>query len=1014
MIAWRLLLGVWVLLLPLILAGQVAPAAGWQPEGALSRLMLRALTQTPDGLVWAGTDEGVYRFDGTQVVALNALRRRGAALPTVPCNALLATADGCLWLGTDTGLYRFSPAGTLQQLPLPVPASATPEVPALALSADGRRVWVSQGRTALQAYTLAGQPTGPVLASLPALTNIYPAPDGSLWLSSQHGRTRHLAATGAVLGTWEHPGRWLRPVLDPAGRAWLLSDRAAYRPGPAGQLVEALRWEQPGSEEIVDLLPTPGAPTLLSQQLVRQLEWTPGPDPRPHVRFAIRLPPWPTANWSGRLWADHGGHWWVFDTGTRGCWQREATPVFIQALPGPGGQPYSVRASVRLPDGRLLVSTYGGLLTQAADSPLAPLRRWPQARLPQGRAPVLMGIVPRPLGPQGDWLAGGVAPFLRFNPGSGQFRELPVPGAVQTTAGVLALAYDARTGAVWGAARTGLYRYDAGLQTFRPFVPTSWPAGRQPPFSGSIVEAVWPAGREHLWLATPKGVERVSLTTGARELYGPNEPAPRRAAVEGARCLYLAPSGRLWVGTRAHGLAVLEPDGRMHAALTPSQGLPSPSVASILPGPEGFLWLGTYQGLVRYQPTTRQLSVFTTAHGLASDEFNANAAYVDPRDNSLLLGGVSGLHRIVPRQVPGPGAERPRLLLTALTALSASAEASRTHYLLASEALPTLRLAPDRPIIDLHLALTNSPDASRARYAYRVRGWLADRWLGLGTTPRLRLQGLPPGEYTVEIRAASSQGVPAANVLRLPLTVRTTWWNRPGVWLLGALAAMGAVYGWQRGRLRRVQHDNELRTKLAADLHDEVGSLLTRINFQAQLLRDQHQYPAADGPDQAVGFDRLLSNSAAAVQTMRDVVWSIDARADSAGALLDRMRDYLDQLGSFVGPALTLHTAGLPDELALAPALRQQLYLIFKEAITNAVRHAASATEIQTRLVRAGGVLELEILDNGPYQTPADGLHRPSGLGLRNMAQRAQAIGGELRTGGRPDGRPGFRVWVRV
>ena len=147
---------------------------------------------------------------------------------------------------------------------------------------------------------------------------------------------------------------------------------------------------------------------------------------------------------------------------------------------------------------------------------------------------------------------------------------------------------------------------------------------------------------------------------------------------------------------------------------------------------------------------------------------------------------------------------------------------------------------------------------------------------------------------------------------------------------------------------------------------------------------------------------------------MRDVVWSIDARADSAGALLDRMRDYLDQLGDFVGPTLTLRTTGLPDELALAPALRQQLYLLFKEAITNAVRHAASATEIRVSLVRANGVLELEIVDDGPYQAPAAGAPRPSGLGLRNMAQRAHAIGGELRTGGRPDGQPGYRVWVRV
>ncbi len=989
MIMWHTLLGLLGLLLPSLAFGQAAPTTGWQPETVLSHLMLHSLAQTPAGLLWVGTDEGVYRFDGTQVVSLNALRRRGAALPPVPCNTLLVTPDGYLWLGTDNGLYRFSPTGTLQLLPLPMPASATPEVPALALAADGRRVWVSQGRTALQAYTLAGQPIGPVLASLPALTNIYPAPDGSLWLSSQHGRTRHLAASGQELGTWDHPGRWLRPVLDPAGRAWLLSARAAYRPGPAGQLMEVLRWDQPGPEKIVDLLPTPGSPTLLSRELVRQLEWTPGPEPHPRVRFSLPLPLWPTANWSGRLWADPGGHWWVFDTGARGCWHREATPVFIRALPGPGGRPYSVRASVRLPDGRLLVSSYEtGLLTQAADSPLAPLRRWPAARLPQGNAPVLMGIVPRPLGPAGDWLAGGVTPFLLFNPSTGHFRELPVAGAVQTIAGVLGLAYDTTTKAVWGAARTGLYRYDASRQAFQPFVPLIGSAGRQPPFSGHIVEAVCPDGRGKLWLATPKGVERVSLTTGARELYGPTEPAPRRADVEGARCLYLAPSGRLWVGTRTHGLAVVEPDGRIHAALTPSQGLPSPSIASILSGPGGFLWLGTYQGLVRYQPATGQLSVFTTAHGLASDEFNANAAYTDPRDNSLLLGGVAGLHRIMPRQVPSPSPERPRLLLTALTALSASAEASRTRYLLADEVLPDLRLAPDQPIIDLRLALTNSPDASRARYAYRVRGWLADRWLGLGTTPQLRLQGLPPGEYTVEIRGESSQGVAATNVLRLPLTVSTPWWNRPLTWGLAALAALAAMYRWQRGRLRQVRRENALRSRLAADLHDEVGSLLTRVTMQAELL---HELAPAPSPRLAT----LVEDSRAAASTVRDIIWSVDTAADTLGALTDRIRDHLDATARATGREVVFEDKNLPGpDQPLPPTVRQHVYLICKEAVTNALKYSPPGTLVSVSLC-CTPLLEL-LITNKLMDSSSP---RRAGQGLRNMRHRAGLLRAELAVG---------------
>ncbi|WP_167856749.1 sensor histidine kinase [Hymenobacter aquaticus] len=988
---WCLLLVIFALL-PAQAPAQTMPAAGWQAEPALSRLMLRRLAQAPDGLLWAGTDDGAYRFDGTQAVPLNALRRAGPALPPVPCNALLATPDGSLWLGTDNGLYHFSPAGTLRRLPLPAPASGNQKVPALALAADGRRVWVSQDNTTLQAYTLAGQPTGPVLPSLAGLSSVVPAPDGSLWLSGDG--TRHLAATGQVLGAWAHPGRVLRPALDPTGRPWLLSDRAAYRPGPGGQLTEAVRWEQPGTGQPVEVLPTASGPTLLSREAVRQLSWTPGPDPRPRVRFALALPPWPTANWSGRLWADRTGRWWVFDTGTRGCWQREAAPVFIRALAGPGGQPYSVRASVRLPDGRLLVSSYEtGLLTQAPDSPLAPLRRWAAATLPTGNAPVLLAVLPGARGPGGDWLAAGAFPFLRFNPRTGRFLKLPVAGQLATDIGLRTLVLDSASGRVWAGTQQGLYYYDPATQVYRPYEVPGHAPGAPPPLAGRVIEDVRPDARGHLWLATPEGVERLTLATGARGVYGPAAPAPRRAAVEGARCLYLAPDGRLWVGTRTHGLAVVAADGRIREVLTPSQGLPSPSIASILPGPGGMLWLGTYQGLVRYQPATGQLSIYTTAQGLVSDEFNAAAAAVDPRDGSLLLGGVAGLHRIVPGEVPVPPAVRPRLLLTALTALSASAEASRTRYLLAPDALPALRLAPEQPLIDLHLALTNSLDASRARYAYRVRGWLADRWLGLGTTPRLRLQGLPPGKYTVEIRAATSQGVAAANVLRMPLTVTAEWWNRPLTWLLAAVATALVVYLWQRNRLRQVQRENALRARLAADLHDEVGSLLTRVTMQAELLREFEAGPTRR-------LDTLVEDSRAAASTVRDIIWSVDAHADTLAALVDRIRDHLDATSRATGRDLLLDDTHLPALLdqALPPTVRQHTYLIFKEALTNALKYSQPGSPIRIGL-RYGSPLELTISSEGPVAAISR-----AGQGLRSMRHRAALLRADLTAGPVPGG----------
>jgi len=995
---WLLVILGW--LIPLVGFATPAPAGGWLPDAALSGLMLRTLVQTPDGLLWVGTDDGVYRYDGTQLISINALRRGGPALPAVPCSQLLPLPNGELWLGTEAGLYCFRPDGVLKILPLPAPGSLSRHIEALAL-APGGRVWVGQNRAGARAYSLAGRPIGSLLPLPSTIHEIWPAPDATVWLVTDE-YTRRVSAAGQVLGQWRTtPLNSLSPVYDPAGRPWLLSSSAAYCPGPAGQLQEQLRWGSKDQEEWSALVRTPGGPALLTRQQVQQLAWTAGSNPRPRLQFAQPLPPWPTASWYGRLCADRAGHWWVFDTGTRGCWHRTATPALIRALPGPAARPYSVRASVRLPDGRLLVSTYeAGILTQARDSSLAPLRRWPAATLPTGNAPVLLGVVPAPLAPGGDWLAIGVSPFLRLNPRTGKLSKLHISGQPATDPGMCTLVRDPATGRVWAGTQQGLYYYDPALEAYQPYRVPGQPVTARPPLAGRVVEEVRPDGRGHLWLATPEGVERLTLATGARVAYGPTAPAPRRAAVDGARCLHLAPDGRLWVGTRTHGLAVIAPDGSARQVLTLNQGLPNASVVTITPSAGGFLWLGTYQGLVRYQPASGQLAVFTTAQGLASDECNAQAAYTDPLDGSLLIGGIAGLQRVYPDQVPGPGAARPRLLLTSFTALSASAEASRTRTLLPHDGLPTLRLAPDAPLIDLHLALVNDLDPSRARYAYRIRGWLADRWLGLGTTPQLRLQGLPPGQYTVEIRAATSQGLPAANVLRLPLTVTAEWWNRPLTWVLAAVAAVLAVYLWQRARLRQVQRENALRARLAADLHDEVGSLLTRVTMQAELLREFETGPAPR-------LTMLVEDSRAAASTVRDIIWSVDAHADTLAALVDRIRDHLDATARATGRDLLLDDRHLPLLLdqPLPPTVRQHTYLIFKEALTNALKYSRPGSPIRVAL-RYGSLLELTVANEGAAATTSR-----AGQGLRSMHHRATLLRADLTAGPVPGG---WQVSLRV
>lgn len=246
-------------------------------------------------------------------------------------------------------------------------------------------------------------------------------------------------------------------------------------------------------------------------------------------------------------------------------------------------------------------------------------------------------------------------------------------------------------------------------------------------------------------------------------------------------------------------------------------------------------------------------------------------------------------------------------------------------------------------------------------------------------------------------------------LLQAQAHLRTAEHNRQQAWLvaagLGAALALALGLGWwaSRQQRRRTEREAQLRIRLATDLHQEVGTLLARVSQQAELLHQQQ-------PEPSPALARLLGTSRAATHSVRDMAWSIDAQADTVGALLERMRGHLDQLAKPPGLVTELHADGLYGSLRLPPELRQHLYFIFKEAVTNAVRHAVQPTKIVVSLTHyaVANALMLAVEDDGgPGPAPAR-----TGTGLRTMHERAQALRGHLEVGAQPQG--GFRVWLQI
>lgn len=209
-----------------------------------------------------------------------------------------------------------------------------------------------------------------------------------------------------------------------------------------------------------------------------------------------------------------------------------------------------------------------------------------------------------------------------------------------------------------------------------------------------------------------------------------------------------------------------------------------------------------------------------------------------------------------------------------------------------------------------------------------------------------------------------------------------------------SLAAIALLLGggllFFRNRYRQTLEMEKMRSRISADLHDEVGSSLSHLNLLVGSF-DLENSPAETARNVEKSKDIMQKTAS----DIRDVVWAIDARRDKISDLLDRMEDFAFDLLATRQIQTHFSSDGLDREAVLNPFIRQNIYLIFKEAINNIAKHS-TATEVKISLKKdlkqKNAALEMEILDNGKTAKAA----KVKGLGMESMQVRAKRIGGDL------------------
>jgi len=270
---------------------------------------------------------------------------------------------------------------------------------------------------------------------------------------------------------------------------------------------------------------------------------------------------------------------------------------------------------------------------------------------------------------------------------------------------------------------------------------------------------------------------------------------------------------------------------------------------------------------------------------------------------------------------------------------------------------------------------------------------------------------VPPGDYVFRVKAVTPTGEPTGIEASLAFSIPEFFWKTTpfltfsGVCCAGMVAAATRAVARRRMRreLERLEQQRALereRTRIARDIHDDLGTSLTRVTLLSQSVRGAVEA----GSPAAQELEQISQTSQEMTRAMEEIVWAVDPAHDS----LDSIANYLGRFAQdFLSAAGVNCRLDLPVELPVQPVsaeVRHNLFLAFKEALNNVVRHSG-AHKVKISLSVAAPCFVLSVEDDGQGFAPAS----PSGSqaargghGLANIRNRLAQVGGEAEVSSQP------------
>ncbi|HLO82509.1 MAG TPA: two-component regulator propeller domain-containing protein [Chitinophagaceae bacterium] len=447
---------------------------------------------------------------------------------------------------------------------------------------------------------------------------------------------------------------------------------------------------------------------------------------------------------------------------------------------------------------------------------------------------------------------------------------------------------------------------------------------------------------------------------------------------------------KIWIATFGGGMNILDKKTKKITYLTKNNGLCDDAVYNIMPENDSILWLATNKGLSRLDTRSLSFRNYEKNDGMPSEEFNMLSAYKNSK-GEIFMGCVAGAISFHPDNL-AKNTLLPGVTLTRIRRSGAYLDDSTTAVINRDRKIET-KFGED---LFLEFSPMTFYGVSEPELTYRILE-LGQEWKVGEAGGLLPLVKYEPGDYTIEIRMKNYAGSESSKSWTLSYTVLPPIWKTLGfrislifvLMLLSYLAVRAYIsrrLERQRVMFLRQQAVEQERSRISAELHDDIGGGLTAIRLLSEMSLEQESNIATSRY-----LQKISSSSNELIQKMNEIVWALNINNDNLQSLIAYTRQYAVSYMDDLNIACHFDTPQNIPEVTVNGKNRRSVFLLVKESLNNVVKHA-QCSQVDVR-IDIDDSLHIEIADNGKgFQKDKTG----RGNGLNNMRKRVQAMKGQM------------------